>query len=296
MNDEGEMTRPWGESEAASAIVYGTGDAFFSPAVATFMQTAFGFEQVDWFQSSAAGLEHPMLQAMGKKAQRYTACHEQSEAIAEWVIWAGLDYFQNGTARRAAQAGARWSRIGFREISDTHWLILGFGGIGAAAGRRLRGLGAQVTGVRRSGGASDAADRIITPDQVLPRIGAADAVLLCLPHTPETDNLADADFFAAMKPGALFLNVGRGALVDEAALLAGLDAGRPGHAALDVVRQEPLPDTSPFWARNDVTLTAHISARTEQAKARTDGVFLANLEKFLAGQEMADEVPASAFA
>jgi len=296
MNDEGEMTRPWGESEATSAIVYGTTDVFFGPAAAVFMQTTFGLEQLDWFQSSAAGLEHPVLQAIGKKAQRYTVCHEQSQGIAEWVLWAGLDYFQNGAERRAAQAEARWSRTGFREISDTHWLILGFGSIGAAAGRRLRALGARVTGVRRSGGDSDAADSIITPDQTLACLGSADAVLLCLPHTPETESMADANFFAAMKLGALFLNVGRGALVDEAALLAGLDAGRPGHAALDVVREEPLPATSPFWARGDVTLTAHIAARTEQAVTRTDGVFLANLEKFLAGEQMAHEIPASAFA
>ncbi|MCF6328706.1 MAG: hypothetical protein L3J02_02755, partial [Henriciella sp.] len=245
------MTRPWGESEAAGAIVYGTGDVFFGPAAAAFMQATFKLEQLDWFQSSAAGLEHPVLQAIGKKAQRYTVCHEQSEAIAEWVLWAGLDYFQNGAARRAAQLQARWSRLEFREISDTHWLILGFGSIGTAAGRRLRALGARVTGMRRSGGDSDAADSIITPDQMLAQIGGVDAVLLCLPHTQETENMADAAFFAAMKPGALFLNVGRGALVDEAALLAGLDVGRPGHAALDVVREEPLPDTSPFWGRSD---------------------------------------------
>ena len=133
-------------------------------------------------------------------------------------------------------------------------------------------------------------------DQTLACLGAADAVLLCLPHTPDTDNMADAAFFAAMKPGALFLNVGRGALVDEAALLAGLDAGRPGHAALDVVREEPLPDSSPFWPRSDVTLTAHIAARTEQSITRTDAVFLANLDKFLAGEQMAHEVTTSAFA
>lgn len=296
IDDEGEMTRPWGESEAGSAIVFGNQDSFFSPSVQLFMQTLLGFEHLDWFQSSAAGLEHPMLQMIGQKADLYTACHAQSDAIAEWVIWAGLDYFHKGRARREAQAQRRWQRLPFRELSSTHWLIIGFGAIGQAAGQRLKALGAQVTGVRRSGGTSIAADEIITPNAVPARLGTADAVLLCLPHSPETESLADAAFFAAMQPGALFVNVGRGALVDEAALLAGLDAGRPGHAALDVFREEPQPDTGPFWNRDDVTMTAHISAMTEQSKIRTDAIFLENLPLFLAGEPMINLVPASAFA
>ena len=106
LDDEGGLKHPWGESEAKAAIAYGTQDAYYSPAVVTFFTTLFGLEQLDWFQSSAAGTEHPMIQATGKKANKFTGSHEQSDAIAEWVVWAGLDFFQGGRERRAAQSAS----------------------------------------------------------------------------------------------------------------------------------------------------------------------------------------------
>ena len=295
LDDEGDLKHPWGESEAGSAIAYGTPDAFFSPSVMSFFQAMLGFEQLDWFQSSAAGTEHPMLQAIGKKAALYSGSHEQSEAIAEWVLWAGLDFYQAGRARRQAQADKNWTRLPFREISDTHWLVIGFGAIGQACGWRLRALGAQVTGVRRSGGVSDAADRIVTPDAVPGLLPQVDAVLLCLPLTDATESLANAAFFGAMQPGSLFVNVGRGGLVDEADLMTALEIGAPAQAYLDVVREEPLTKDSPIWTHPQITLTPHISALTEDSMRRTDQVFLHNLGQFLSGGEMKNPVPPDVF-
>jgi phosphoglycerate dehydrogenase-like enzyme len=305
MDDEGDLKHPWGESEAGqikggkseavTSIAYGTQDAYFSPAVQTFFQTMFALPNLEFFQSSAAGIEHPMLQAIGQKASSYASSHAQSEAIAEWVLWAGLEHFQNGAARRAAQAAQDWKRMDFREISDTHWLIIGFGGIGRETGKRLKALGAQVTGVRRSGGSDDDAHTIITPDGLAAALPTADAVLLSVPHTPETDNMARGEFFAAMKPDSLFVNVGRGALVDEDALLAALDSGQVAHAALDVVRQEPLPMGNAIWTHPKITLTPHIAALTEQAKIRTDRLFLKNLGKFFAGEPLHNAVPKTSF-
>jgi len=295
LSDEGDLKHPWGESEAGTAIAYGTQDAYYSPAVMTFFKTMFEFEQLEWFQSSAAGTEHPMIQATGKKAGIFSGSHAQSEAIAEWVLWAGLDHFQGGPARRAAQTEHNWARLPFREISSTRWLVIGFGAIGQASGRRLRALGTHVTGVRRSSGASDAADEMIMPDAVPAALGEADAVLLSLPLSEATENLADAKFFAAMKPESLFVNVGRGGLVDEAALLAALDTGTPAHASLDVVREEPLSSDSPIWAHPKITLTPHISALTPQSGLRTDQVFLKNLERFLSGDALINLVDPEVF-
>lgn len=296
LDDEGHLKHPWGKSEAGAAIAYGTQDAYFSPSVQTFFQTLLSFENLEWFQSSAAGTEHPMLQMIGKKAGLYSGSHAQSDAIAEWVLWAGLDFFQRGPDRRAAQAAKNWTRIPFREISDTHWLIIGFGEIGQATGKRLKALGARVTGVRRSASESQAANTMIHPDNLMEALPTADAVLLSLPHTPQTENLSDARFFKAMKPGSLFINVGRGALVDEDALLTALDDGPLAHAALDVVREEPLPDSGTFWTHPKVTLTPHISALTEQAKIRTDAIFLDNLKRFLSNERLKNAVPKSEFA
>ncbi|MEO1641790.1 MAG: D-2-hydroxyacid dehydrogenase [Pseudomonadota bacterium] len=296
IDDEGDLKHPWGKSEAEAMIVYGTQDAYFSPAAPLFFQTAFGAENLDWFQSSAAGTEHPMLQAIGKRATVYTSSHEQSDAIADWVLWAGLDHFQGGPARRAAQAKNQWTRLPFKELCETRWLIIGFGGIGQATGRKLKALGANVTGMRRSGGVSSAADVIVSPSHLHDELANADAVLLCLPHTPETENIANTEFFDAMKPDSLFLNVGRGALVDEAALLSALGKGIPAYATLDVFQTEPLPEDSPFWPHPNVTVTAHISALTEAAKVRTDKLFVRNLKAFLKGGPLQNAVSKTEFA
>jgi phosphoglycerate dehydrogenase-like enzyme len=295
LDDQGHLTHPWGESEAKPAIVYGTQDAYFSPAVVTFFQTLLGFDQLDWFQSSAAGTEHPMIQATGKHAQLFTGSHEQSEAIAEWVVWAALDFCQDGKARRQAQAEQNWTRLPFRELSSTKWLIFGFGAIGQACGKRLRALGAHVIGVRRSGGTSGAADQIILPSQAHEILPAADIILLSLPLTDETENTADAAFFAQLKPGTLLLNVGRGALVDEEAMIAALDEGRLAQAYLDVVREEPLSKESPIWQHPNIMLTPHIAALTEESMLRTDKVFLENLQRFLAGKPLHNTVPKDVF-
>lgn len=295
LDDAGDLTQPWGESEATSAIAYGTQDAYYSPAAIKFFQTMFEFERLDWFQSSAAGTEHPMIQATGKKAQVFTGSHEQSDAIAEWVLWAGLDFFQRGPERRLAQSAQKWARLPFREISSTHWLILGFGGIGQACGTRLRALGADVTGVRRRAGASDAADRVVKPQDIPALLPQADAVVLSLPLSEATENMADAAFFARMSKGSLLINVGRGGLVDETALLAALDKGAPKAAYLDVVSQEPLPTEHPIWRHPSIVLTAHISALTESAKVRTDSVFIENLACFLKGGQLRNLVPAEVF-
>ncbi|WP_158085642.1 D-2-hydroxyacid dehydrogenase [Henriciella aquimarina] len=277
-------------------IAYGTADVWFGKAVHIFPQYLYDAERLVWFQSTAAGLEHPLLQKIGRKAEAYTSSHAQSEALAEWALWAGFDWFGKGAERRAAQAERQWRTIPFREVQSTRWLIYGFGHIGEAAGRRLKGLGAHVTGVRRSDQVSPFADRILHPNDVSgDELGQADVVMLCCPHTPETENLANADFFAAMKEGSLFLNLGRGALVDEDALLAALDKGRPAHATIDVTREEPLPEDNPIWGHPNLTLTCHTSAITQDSSKRNDELFLENLGRFLDGEVLRNLVDESVF-
>ncbi len=299
INDDKSLTAPWGgqvPERPRPQIVYATQDVYFSKAISRFFEILTGDDRLDWFQSSAAGIEHPVLRAIGAKAGAYTSSHEQSASIAEWVVWAGLDFFQGGPERRAAQAGRQWKRMPFREIGGSNWLVVGFGHIGQESATRLRALGAVVTGVRRSGGDHEHADAMITPDALADALPQADAVLLSLPLTAQTEAVADAAFFAAMKEGSLFANVGRGKLVDEAALLDALAARRPAHAALDVVAEEPLPDQSPIWTHPQITLTPHISALTDAAKHRTDRLFLDNLENFLAGGTLRNLVARSEFA
>lgn len=289
MRNDGEIRDAGGKkvSDAAGITLgYATPDVWFTEAAPHFMKTILGVERLEWFQAAAAGTEHPVLQMLIGKAEHYCGSHEQAEAIAEWVLWAGFDWLQKGNARRAAQAAKIWQRIEFRELADTHWLVVGFGAIGQATARRLRALGAQVTGVRRTPGAHEHADAMIQPGDMAGVLGEVDAVLLSLPHTDETERMADAAFFRAMRPDAMFVNVGRGMLVDEAAFIAALDAGEIDHASLDVTAVEPLPEDSPIWGHEKITLTPHLSADTMGTARRTDALFLDNLERFLGGEAL----------
>jgi phosphoglycerate dehydrogenase-like enzyme len=296
LDDNSEFRRPWGHAKTKTVIAYGNTDAFFSPAVRAFAKALHASETLAWFQSNAAGLDNAFLQQVGQKAEIYTSSHVQAHAMAEWVLWAAFDYFGSGATRRKAQSQKSWQKIPFREVGQTRWLVYGFGHIGEAVGRRLKGLGAHVTGIRRSSAVSPCADRILSPDRVGPdEIGQADAVLLCCPHTPETEDMGNEAFFASMKPGSLFINVGRGALVDEDALISALDKGRPGHAALDVAKEEPLPGDNPLWSHPGVTLTPHTSAITEGTEMRNDDQFLENLSLFLSGETLRNVVAKNAF-
>jgi phosphoglycerate dehydrogenase-like enzyme len=208
--------------------------------------------------------------------------------MADYVLWGVLDHFQRGPERRAAQAAHDWRRLRYREIEGSRWLVIGFGAIGRGVAERAKACGAKVTGVRRNPSPHPAAE-IATPDRVLELLPQADVVVLSLPLSAETHHMVDAGFLAAMKPRSVLVNVGRGGLVDEPALLAALDRGVPEHAVLDVFETEPLPAESPFWDHPRVTLTPHASGITEGQAARNDRLFLENLARYLAGQPLISE-------
>jgi len=276
-------------------LAFGNIDAFYSPSVRDFMTAILKSPDFDWFQSAAAGIENPALVAIGQKSQRYTTNHTQAESMAEWAIWQAMDYFRKGPGHRANQAQGKWERLRVREMNGARWLIVGYGSIGQAVGKRVSALGGIVTGMRRTPGPAEGAARIAAPDTLMAELPGADVVLLCPPHTPETEGMANAAFFAAMNADALFLNLGRGALVDEDALLAALDAGRPEFAALDVTKIEPLPEESPLWKHHKVVITPHDSSDTPGTITRADDTFLANLRLYLDNEPMKHLVDRAAF-
>ena len=243
-------------------------------------------QKLAWVHTGAAGVDNPVWRQLVDKGAALTTGHGQAISIAEYVVAGVLEHFQRWPERHAEQAARRWTRLPFREVAGTHWLVVGFGAIGEAVAERARAFGAQIIGVRRSGAPHPAADRMARLEDVRSLLPEADVVVLAAPLNAETANLADAAFFAAMKPNAVLVNVGRGGLVDEAALLAALDAGKPEHALLDVFHTEPLPEDSPFWAHPKVSLTAHASAFGSGQTARNDALFLENLRRRLAGETL----------
>jgi phosphoglycerate dehydrogenase-like enzyme len=264
-------------------------DLFQNPAMGAYVGALIAAPALKWVQSAAAGFDHPIFAQLVQKGARLTTNHSQSVGMAEYVLATVLDHFQRGPERRRAQAHNSWERFEFRELMGSRWLIVGFGAIGQETARRARAFGAHVTGVRRSRGSHELADAMIAPEELAVHLPRADVVVLSLPLSKQTENMVDAKFLGAMKSDAVLVNVGRGGLVDEDALLKALDAGKPEFAILDVFRTEPLPENSPFWKHPRVALSPHSSAIGRGLSARGDELFLENLALFAAGKPLLNE-------
>jgi phosphoglycerate dehydrogenase-like enzyme len=277
-------------AQAAPDCTWLSGDILFGANEPLFRSALQQAPALKWAQSSGAGIDLPIFAMLLGKGVRLTTNHEQAIGISEYILAGVLGHFQGAARRAVEQAAHRWTPSRAREVMGSRWLIVGYGAIGEAVAQRAKGFGAHVTGVRRSAPASFIADAMATPAQLPQLLPESDVVVLTMPKTAETENTVDAKFFAAMKPGSVLVNVGRGAVVDDDALRAALDSGKPERAILDVFRQEPLPADSWFWDHPRVTMTPHNSAASSGIVARGDALFIDNLNRYLAGQPMRNEV------
>jgi phosphoglycerate dehydrogenase-like enzyme len=270
-------------SEARFEVAWVSGDAFTAGPLRDYLVACLKCPSLRWLQSGSAGVDGPVFTKLAAKGVALCNSNGNAIAIAEFVIAGVLDVLHPFAERRAAQAAHEWKRLTFSEIAGGTWVIVGMGNIGTEVAVRARAFGADVIGVRRTPRGDEPVDRMITPDQLAGMIPQADVVVLSAPANADTAKLVDADFLAGMKPGAGLVNIGRGALVDEPALLAALDRGTPAWAVLDVFETEPLPAESPFWDHPRVRITAHTAGLTDGTTARTDAIFLDNLGRFIAG-------------
>lgn len=272
--------------EADPVCAWANADVFFGPAARAYSGAVLKAPNMRWVQSGAAGYDNVLFSRIVEKGVTLTTSHGQSVGMSEYVLWGVLDHFQNAHRRRQAQAERRWDRLNFREVNGSHWLVVGFGAIGQNVAERARAFGANITGVRRNPAPHPAADAMAAQADLPRLLPDADVVVLSLPLTPESRYLANAAFFAAMKPGSVLVNVGRGGLVDEPALFEALARGAPEHAVLDVFETEPLPEDSPFWDHPQVTVSAHSSGATTGQSVRNDALFLDNLARFARGEPL----------
>ena len=276
--------------DAAPTLAWATHDLFTSPALRTFMVTLLKSPDLKWLQSSSAGVDNPVFGQLVSRGVRLTTSHGQAVSMSDYVLAGALDHFQRGPERREAQGARDWRRIRTRELLDTSWLIVGFGAVGQAVAARAKAFGARVVGVRRDQTPHPLADRMVPPERLGEELSGADVVVLACPLTAATRHLANAAFFAAIKPDVVLVNVGRGGLVDEAALLAGLEQGRPARAVLDVFETEPLPADDPLWTHPKVSVTAHASGIGMGQDDRNRDLFVDNLGRYLAGRPLLNAV------
>jgi phosphoglycerate dehydrogenase-like enzyme len=180
------------------------------------------------------------------------------------------------------QEAQRWEPYTVERLEGQTAGIVGYGGIGQAVGRRASALGMRVLTVRRRQEFGEP-----TLDDV---IASADYLVLCTPLTPATFRLISRERIAAMKAGAVFINVGRGATVDETALADALRNGRIRGAALDVFATEPLPPDHPLWQLDNVLISPHTADHTRDSHARAMQFFIENVRRFRAGESLENVV------
>lgn len=247
-----------------------------------------------WTQIMAAGIDNPIFRNILEKGVRLSKSSAQATPIAEYVVAHALSLQVPIQQAIALQAKHEWKSTPYHEVAKTRWLMAGFGNIGHEIAKRIKPFGVHLTVVRRSPAAEgDLVDKVITLADMKAELPQADVVVLACALNDETRNMCDDGFFRAMKLGAVLINIGRGGLVDEEALRAGLDRDQPGHAVLDVFQTEPLPAESWFWDHPKVRVTAHTSNSGDGNLGRGDDLFLENLRRYLAKEPLLNEADKS---
>ena len=177
------------------------------------------------------------------------------------------------------------------DVEGKTMLVAGLGGIGSEVAQRAAGLGMRVIATRRSGGDRPSfVEYVGRSDELLALAARADVVVNALPLTRETRHLFDRKFFDAVKPGAYFISVGRGASTVTSELVAALKDGRLRGAGLDVIDPEPLPRDHELWRLPNVIITPHISSQTVEARKRMATVAIENVRRYVAGEKLLNEV------
>jgi D-2-hydroxyacid dehydrogenase (NADP+) len=255
--------------------------------------------KLKWLHSTAAGvgqLMYPELQKSGIEVTNASGVHRIP--MAEHILGTLIALARRFPDCFRYQQQARWAQqelwnapVRPRELRGQILLLIGFGAIGREVAKIIRPLGMRVWAVTRSGRTEEGLAEQVFPasklDEALPQ---ADFVVLAAPETPETRKMIGAREFALMKPSAYFLNVSRGALVDEPALISALAERRIAGAALDVASQEPLPPENPLWKLDNVFITPHMSAASEHLWERQTDLLMENLERWFAGEELLNRV------
>ncbi len=190
----------------------------------------------------------------------------------------------------AQQGERRWHKLGLRELRGLTVGIIGLGDIGGEIARLCRAFGMRVLGLRRHPRPYEHADEVLGPDRLHDLLAHSDFVVITCPLTEETRGLIGRAELAAMNPDAWLINVARGAIVDEEALLEALRERKIGGACLDVFTEEPLPEDSPFWDLPNVIITPHNSWSSPHIQEREVDLFLDNLRRYVAGEPLLNVV------
>jgi phosphoglycerate dehydrogenase-like enzyme len=245
---------------------------------------------LQWIQTTSAGVGQHVVNLGIRPGDLLvtTASGVHAKPLAEFAILALLMAVKRQGHMATEQAARHWERFCGDELTGKTLAIIGPGRIGQEVARLARAFGMRVVALGREHRPDRAAqlgvDRLYARSEMPEMLAGADAIVLCAPHTPETDTIMDRAAFDALRPGVVFVNIGRGQLVDEDALLAKLQDGTIRLAALDVFRTEPLPADSPFWSLPNVLVSPHSASTSIRENDRIVEIFLHNLACFAEGR------------
>lgn len=247
-----------------------------------------------WIQGTSAGLGDLLrrhdLSARMPDTVFTTAAGIHARPLAEFVVFALLWFAKRAPKLIVDRQQRRWDRYAGGELTGRTALIVGAGGIGRQTAHSLRALGMRVVGVKRSTAGVSASDLglddLRAPDGLADLLPGAHVLVIAVPATPETTGMIGAREIESLPKGAVVVNIGRGAVLDESALIAGLRTGHIGGAALDVFQTEPLPPESLFWEMDNVLLCPHSAATSDHENGRLTDLFCDNLRRYLDGRPL----------
>ncbi len=247
---------------------------------------------VRWIQASSSGIGEWVrrLDIVDAPIVVSNAAGIHSAPLAEFVVFSMLYFARNWPRLAAEQRDHHWERCAIETLEGKTLGIVGLGNVGRAAARLAKPFGMRTIGMRRSPGAGearvDSVDAEYGPDGLDRLLGDSDYVALCVPHTSETVGMLGAAEIASIKPGGVLINIARGSVVDEPAMIEALRSGRLRGAALDVVAHEPLPADSPLWDMPNVLITPHSMSTGVDENERLTTLFCENLRRYLANQPL----------
>jgi phosphoglycerate dehydrogenase-like enzyme len=243
-----------------------------------------------WIQLISAGVPHELCPAARQRGVTVTnLAGLYGPSIAEHALMMMSVLARNLHLALRHQQQGRWDREVARTMSDLHGrtlAVVGLGNIGQSIARLARAYGMQVIGCRRRQRPTPYVDRLYPCQELHAMLAEADYVAVAAPLTPQTEGMLGPAEFAAMKPGVIYVNVSRGPIAQEAALLAALQAGKVAAAGLDVFAVEPLPSDHPFWTMPNVLVSPHYSGETVNNSALPVERFARNLRAWAAGRPL----------
>lgn len=247
--------------------------------------------RLKWLQACSSGVGHILdLGIIAEDVLLTNASGIHAAALAESVMAAILLEAKHLEQRRIDQDARVWRELHCIELRGKTLCVIGVGSIGQAIVARARPFGLKLIGVRRRAVPSPGFDAVHGQDGLHEALAEADFIVVACPLTRETHHLIDKAALAACKPGAYLINIARGLILDDGAVLDALHSGQLGGAFLDAFHPEPLPTDHPYWSAPNVTLTPHDSHSSEFIGENMVDVFCTNLERWLKGEPLINQV------